>query len=46
MKCPRCGKEVYSWVSPPMKCDCDKETVTQDSGQTFIDFKEVPNATK
>ena len=24
MKCPKCGKEVFTWVSPPMECDCDK----------------------
>jgi len=25
MKCPKCGKEIFTFVSPPMECDCDKK---------------------
>ena len=23
--CPKCGKHIFTWVSPPMTCDCEKK---------------------
>ena len=33
MKCSKCGQVIFTWITPPMKCNCDKKEVKKDDNQ-------------